>query len=156
MKCTLKAYLLGGRTNGIRYTLDRCHCYFLRIFYLQILPLFQCLCQYCCIWLFAVESRCRFIATYAQMDVQQITAKYVFIIQIWFCDLHHILPINFCSIKHDTLAFWLWIRHTNLLSSQQVGGTIMWTETWLSLIITLEWQCVINTTYFHLHPISHW
>lgn len=28
-------------------------------------------------------------------------------------------------------------------------GTILWTETWLSLIITLEWQCVINTIFIY-------
>lgn len=35
----------------------------------------------------------------------------------------------------------LWIQHTNMISSQQ--------ETLLSLIITLEWQCVINTIFIY-------
>lgn len=151
MKCTLKAYLLRGRTNGIRYTLDRYHCYFLRIFYLQILPLFHCLRQYFCIWLFAVESRCRFIATYAQMDVH--------------CTTNH----GQVCVYYPNLLLWLTSHFSNQVlfnQARQIGilsygfdtkiwflasklGTVLWTETWLSLIITLEWQCVINTIFIY-------
>lgn len=83
------------------------------------------------------------------MNVQQITAMYVFIIQICFCDLHHIFSIKFCSIKHRHIGVLSFGFDTQIWFLANKLGTMLWTETLLSLIITLEWQCVINTIFIY-------